>query len=80
MSKGASTAAWAVTLGRAGYGVALLCAPQVLIRLTGGVLDVLHATTMVGLAAADQGARRVALADTGVELTLAATGRVTALR
>jgi hypothetical protein len=134
MSKGTSTGAWAVTLGRAGYGVALLCAPQVLIRLTGdsatgqgpgqpprpsrracgvarvlgarhliqagltaaalraaepdgslplalgAAVDVLHATTMVGLAAVDQGARRVALADTGVELALAATGLVTAVR
>ncbi len=35
MSKGNSTGAWAVTLARAGYGVALLAAPQVLIRLTG---------------------------------------------
>ena len=35
MSKGNSTGAWAVTLVRAGYGVALLCAPQALIKLTG---------------------------------------------
>ncbi|MGI8450613.1 MAG: hypothetical protein ACR2MP_26230 [Streptosporangiaceae bacterium] len=125
---GESTGAWAVTLVRAGYGVALLCAPQVLIKLTGdpatgqspgerprpsrrpcgvarvlgvrhlvqagltavalraeepdtslplglgAAVDVLHATTMVGVAAVDRGARRVALADTGVELALAAAG------
>ena len=35
MAEGKSTGAWAVTLARAGYGVALLAAPQVLIRLTG---------------------------------------------
>ncbi len=35
MSKGNSTGAWAVTLARAGYGVALVCAPQALIKLTG---------------------------------------------
>ena len=40
----------------------------------GAAVDVLHATTMVGLALADQGARRVALADTGVEVALAAAG------
>ena len=120
-------AAWAVTLARAGYGVALVAAPQVLIKLTGdpvtgqspgerprpsrraravarvlGVrhlvqagltaaalragpggryalaggtaVDALHATTMIGLALADRGARRVALADTGVELALATAG------
>ncbi len=126
--------AWAVTLVRAGYGVALLCAPQALIRLTGdpvtgqspgerprpsrracgvarvlgirhlvqagltagalraaepgssltlglgAAVDVLHATTMVGLALADQGARRVALADTGVEVVLAAAGVLGAAR
>jgi hypothetical protein len=43
-------------------------------------VDVLHATTMVGLAAVDRGARRVALADTGVEVALAAAGLVTAAR
>jgi hypothetical protein len=46
----------------------------------GAAIDVLHATTMVGLAVVDQGARRVALADTGVELALAATGLVTAVQ
>ncbi len=134
MSEGKSTGAWAVTLVRAGYGVALVCAPQLLIRLTGdpvtgqspgehprpsrracgvarvlgvrhlvqagltvvalraaeperslplalgAAVDVLHATTMVGLAAVDRGARRVALADTGVEVALAAAGLVTAAR
>ena len=35
MSKGNSTGAWAVTLVRAGYGVALVCAPRALIKLTG---------------------------------------------
>src|SRR5580692_4255570 len=35
MSNGNCTGAWGITLLRAGYGVALLCAPQVLIRLTG---------------------------------------------
>jgi hypothetical protein len=123
--------AWAITLVRAGYGVALLCAPQALIKLTGdpvtgqpagaaqsrpsrracgvgrvlGVrhlvqagltavalraepgspvalglgagVDVLHASTMVGLALVDRGARRVALADTGIELTLATAGALT---
>jgi hypothetical protein len=134
MSKGNSTGAWAVTLARAGYGVALVCAPQALIKLTGdpvtgqpagaaqpqpsrragavarvlGVrhlvqagltvvalraepgspvplalgagVDVLHASSMVGLALVDRGARRLALADTGVELTLAAAGVLTATR
>ena len=128
MPERTSTGAWVVTLVRAGYGVGLVCAPGVLITLTGqragadrprpsrracgvarvlGVrhlvqagltaaalraaeadsslplglgagVDVLHATTMVGLAAVDRGARRVALADTGVELALAAAGLVTA--
>ena len=36
MSKGKSTGAWAVTLARAGYGVALVCAPQALIKADGG--------------------------------------------
>jgi hypothetical protein len=121
-----------LTLARAGYGVALVCAPQVLIKLTGdpvtgqpagasrvrpsrracavarvlGVrhlvqagltaatlragpgspvplglgagVDVLHASTMVGLALVDRGARRVALADAGLELALAAAGVLTA--
>ena len=35
MSRGSSTGAWAITLARAGYGVALVCAPQALIKLTG---------------------------------------------
>jgi hypothetical protein len=135
MSKGKSTGAWVVTLARAGYGLALVVAPQALIKLTGdpvtgqpagasrarpsrracgvarvlgvrhlvqagltavalraaeperslplalgAAVDVLHATTMVGLAAVDRGARRVALADTGVEVALAAAGLVTAAR
>ena len=134
MGKGTSTGAWAVTLARAGYGVALLCAPQALIKLTGdpvtgqpaeaaqprpsrracgvarvlgvrhlvqagttamalraepgspvplglgAAVDVLHASSMVGLALVDRGARRVALADTGVELALAAAGVLTATR
>jgi hypothetical protein len=123
-----------VTLARAGYGVALLAAPQALIKLTGDALtgqspgerarpsrracgvarvlgvrhlvqagltaaalragpgrtyyalaggaavDALHAATMVGLALMDQGARRVALADTGAELALATAGGLTAIR
>jgi hypothetical protein len=123
-----------LTLARAGYGVALLCAPQALIRLTGdpatgqpaqasrarpsgracavarvlgvrhlvqagltaaalqaqpgspyplaagAAVDALHATTMVGLALVDRGARRVALADVGVELALATAGGLTAIR
>ena len=121
MAKGKSTAAWAITLARAGYGVALVCAPQALIGLTGNpgsrracgvarvlgvrhlvqagltaaalraqpgspyplaggaAVDALHATTMVGLALVDRGARRVALADTGVELALATAGGLTAI-
>ena len=117
-----STVGAALTLVRAGYGVALLCAPQVLIGLTGGTgprracavarvlgvrhlvqagvtaaalrsepgspyvvaggaaVDVLHASTMVGLALVDRGARRVALADTGVELALATAGGLIAIR
>jgi hypothetical protein len=132
MSKENNTGAWAVTVARAGYGVALLCAPQALIKVTGdpvsgqppgaprarpsrracgvarvlgvrhlvqagltaaalraepgspvplalgAAVDVLHASTMVGLALLDRGARRVALADTGVELALAAAGALTA--
>lgn len=120
-----------LTLARAGYGVALVCAPQILIKLTGdpvtgqpagasrvrpsrracavarvlGVrhlvqagltaatlragpgspvplglgagVDVLHASTMVGLALVDRGARRVALADAGLELALAAAAVLT---
>jgi hypothetical protein len=44
----------------------------------GAGVDVLHASTMVGLALVDRGARRVALADTGIELALAAAGALTA--
>jgi hypothetical protein len=140
MSRGAdrrvragNTAAWVLTLARAGYGVALVCAPQALITLTGdpvtgqslgerarpsrracavarvlgvrhlvqagltaaalrarpcspyalaggAAVDALHATTMVGLALVDRGARRVALADTGAELALATAGGLTAIR
>jgi|SRR5450755_2221414 hypothetical protein len=134
MAKGKSTGAWAITLVRAGYGVALLCAPGALIKMTGdpvtgqprgasrarpsrracgvarvlgvrhlvqagltaaalqaqpgspyplaggAAVDVLHATTMVGLALVDRGARRVALADTGVELAFATAGGLTAIR
>lgn len=123
-----------LTLTRAGYGLALLCAPQALIKLTGdpvtgqragaaqprpsrracgmarvlgvrhlvqagltavalraepgsplplglgAAVDVLHASTMMGLGLVDRGARRVALADTGVELALAMAGVVTATR
>jgi hypothetical protein len=131
MAEGNSTGAWVITLVRAGYGVALLCAPQALIKLTGdpgtgqpagasparpsrracgvarvlgirhlvqagltavalraaepdpslplglgAAVDVLHATTMAGLAAVDRGARRVALADTGVEVMLATAGLI----
>lgn len=129
---------WAVTLVRAGYGVALVVAPQALIKLTGdavtgqspgqrggaararpgrracgvarvlgvrhlvqagvtavalradpgspyalaggAAVDALHAGTMVGLAAVDRRARRVALADAGVELALATAGGLTAIR
>jgi hypothetical protein len=134
MSKGNNTGAWALTLARAGYGAALLGAPQALIKLTGdpvsgqragasgarpsrracgvarvlgvrhlvqagltaaalraepgspvplglgAAVDVLHASTMVGLGLVDRGARRVALADTGIELALAAAGALTATR
>ena len=45
----------------------------------GAAVDALHATTMVGLALVDRGARRVALADTGVELALATAGGLTAI-
>jgi hypothetical protein len=132
MSEGNSTGAWALTLARAGYGVGLLCVPQVLITLTGdpvsgqpagtpqprpsrracgvarvlgfrhlvqagltgvglraepgtpvplalgAAVDVLHASTMVGLALVDRRARRVALADTVIELALAAAGALAA--
>ena len=137
MSEGNSTGAWVVTLARAGYGAALLFAPQALIKLTGdpvtgqpargvpgpaqpagvrgsagarrtaphsggadggglavragprrsyyalaggAAVDALHATTMVGLALVDRGARRVAVADTAVELALATAGGLTAIR
>jgi hypothetical protein len=138
MSEGNSTGAWLVTLVRAGYGVALVVAPQALIKLTGdavtgqspgqrggaararpgrracgvarvlgvrhlvqagvtavalradpgspyalaggAAVDALHAGTMVGLAAVDRRARRVALADAGVELALATAGGLTAIR
>ena len=46
----------------------------------GAAVDVLHAMTMVGLALVDRGARRVALADTGVEVALAAAGTFAAVR
>jgi hypothetical protein len=46
----------------------------------GAAVDVLHASTMVGLAAVDRGARRVALADMGVELALAVAGGLAAAR
>jgi hypothetical protein len=46
----------------------------------GAAVDVLHATTMAGLAAVDRGARRVALADTGVEVMLAAAGLISAAK
>jgi hypothetical protein len=42
----------------------------------GAAVDVLHATTMAGLAALDRGARRLALADTGVEVLLATAGLI----
>ena len=44
----------------------------------GAAVDVLHASTMAGLALVDRGARRVALADTAVEVALAAAGVVAA--
>lgn len=128
MAEKSTVGAAGLTLVRAGYGVALLCAPGLLIKLTGdpvtgqpagasrarpsrracgvarvlgvrhlvqagltvaaqraepgsrvplalgAAVDVLHASTMVGLALVDRGARRVALADTGVELALAVAG------
>ena len=130
--RGMGTGTTVLTLVRAGYGAALVCAPGALIKLTGdtatgqsagadharpsrracgvarvlgvrhlvqaglalaaqwaepgspvplvlgAAVDVLHAGTMVGLAVVDRGARRVALADTGVELALAAAGALTA--
>ena len=120
--KSESAVTTVLTLARAGYGVALVCAPQALIMLPGGpgprragavarvlgvrhlvqagltvaalraepesavplalgaAVDVLHASSMVGLALVDRGARRVALADVGVELALAAAGALAATR
>lgn len=132
MAKGKSTAVTALTLARAGYGVALVCLPGALIKLTGdpqtgqppgasqarpggracavarvlgvrhlvqagvtawaqgvepgnplplavgAVVDVLHASTMAGMAVFDRGARRVALADSGVEVAFAAAGALSA--
>jgi hypothetical protein len=111
----------AFTLVRAGYGVGLVCAPQLLIRWAGdrepsqracavarvlgvrhlaqavlvaaawcadptsrvpvacgAAVDFLHASTMVGVAAVDRTARRVALVDAGVESTLGVAGIVAA--
>ncbi len=115
-----TTVAWLVTLGRAGYGVALVAVPGLLIGLTGerpggracgvarvlgvrhlaqagvtavtlltdpgssGVLgggvavDLLHATSMVVLGAADPHVRRATLSDAAVETTLAMGGAVAA--
>ena len=120
--KSESVATTVLTLARAGYGVALVCAPRVLIKLSGdrgprrargvarvlgvrhlvqagltvaalraepesavplalgAAVDVLHASSMVGLALVDREARRVALADTGAELALATAGVLTATR
>ena len=122
MAKGNSTGAWALTLVRGGYGAVLVCAPGLLIALTGdpaprragavarllgvrhlvqagltvaalraepgspvplalgAAVDVLHASSMVGLALVDRGARRVALADTGIEVSLAAAGALSAAK
>jgi hypothetical protein len=61
--------------------VALRAEPGSPYALAGGAaVDVLHASTMVGLAAVDRGARRVALADAGVEVALAIAGGLTAAR
>jgi hypothetical protein len=115
-----STVAWLVTLARAGYGVALIGAPGLLIGLTGqkpgrracavtrvlgarhliqagvtaasqcidpgtsvvlsggAAADLLHATSMVALGAADPHVRRAALSDAVVETTLAMAGAVAA--
>lgn len=115
-----TTVAWLVTLGRAGYGVALVAVPGLLIGLTGerpggracgvarvlgvrhlaqagitavtlltdpggsvvlggGVaVDLLHATSMVALGAADSRVRRATLSDAAVETTLAMGGAVAA--
>ena len=117
---GRTTVAWLVTLGRAGYGVALIGVPGLLIGLTGqkpgsracavarvlgvrhliqagvtaasqigdpggsvvlggGVaVDVLHATSMVVLGAADPHVRRAALSDVAVETALAMGGALAA--
>ncbi len=134
MAEGMSTAAIVLTLARAGYGVALVCAPSALIKLAGdpgsgqspgachprpsrracgvarvlgvrhlvqagltaaalrgepgspvplalgAVVDVLHASTMVGLGLVERRARRVALADTGIEVSLAAAGALSAAK
>ena len=115
-----TTVAWLVTLARAGYGVALIGVPGLLIGLTGqkpgpracavarvlgarhliqagvtavsqlgdpggsvvlgggAAVDVLHATSMVVLGAADSQVRRAALSDAAVETTLAMIGAVAA--
>ena len=115
-----TTVAWLVTLGRAGYGVALIGAPGLLIGLTGqkpepracavarvlgarhliqagvtaanqcadpggsvvlgggAAVDLLHATSMVALGAADSHVRRAALSDAAVETTLAMIGAAAA--
>jgi hypothetical protein len=46
----------------------------------GAAVDVLHASSMVGLALVDRRARRVALADTGIEVALATAGVLSAAR
>jgi hypothetical protein len=115
-----TTVAWLVTLARAGYGVALIGVPGLLIGLTGqkpgpracavarvlgarhliqagvtavsqlgdpggsvvlgggAAVDLLHATSMVVLGAADSQVRRAALSDAAVETTLAMIGAVAA--
>ena len=67
--------------GAAGWGVSGPAQPGSPYPLAGGAaVDALHATTMAGLALVDRGARRVALADTGVELAFATAGGLTAIR
>jgi hypothetical protein len=115
-----TTVAWLVTLGRAGYGMALIGVPGLLIGLTGqkpgpracavarvlgarhliqaGVtaasqlgdpggsvvlaggagMDLVHATSMVVLGAADPHVRRAALSDVAVETALAMGGALAA--
>jgi hypothetical protein len=115
-----TTVAWLVTLARAGYGVALIGVPGLLIGMTGekpgpraravarvlgarhliqagvtavsqlgdpggsvvlgggAAVDLLHATSMVVLGAADSQVRRAALSDAAVETTLAMIGAVAA--